>query len=439
LLKRRKQSQPDQSDFDSQQEQHVDDGQRLTKETQQDESVASEALSARLQAVMDRQTAQQNVPQKSTPQRQSKPAVAPKIKDKEPDEVQEADAGEQDHPLVSTHDTILKKSDEEGTPDVSAELEMQTRRIVDTFSTHQRRSRRHQATPSSLDLRDIAHRMRQEGTEFSPVGYEDDGFEDIASWNDDYENDAHPHQSMQEQPEEEAILFSIPNDLYGKLRKPGRLEILTSHDLADNASHGNGELSELLNDNFDYIDSFLQGADYQETGSIFVSSMGNERGQDVAVDVIREYAVQVGIRPVLITLSNQSDRYESIDRSSQHAHRDEADLDGSVSGLQEYDDYDVIRFVANQSLSVLDDGIHWSTRALESEHFAHLLELCKQSYGMVLIVAPKDQPQEEMDDVLDLFDATIVVLQQPDLDDQDLLDWQEWASETNGALILDCA
>ncbi len=308
----------------------------------------------------------------------------------------------------------------------------------DDFGGERTRARRQpgnrqrtQAERSRPSLRELASTQRKNTRSQSRVaGLSYNEFERPNPRHEAYGENVHPLYPSGPYESDDAILFGIPQNLYGKLRSQGRMEDSTIRNLADNVLRRNIELSALLKDNFNHIDSFLRSTERQKSRSVLLSSLASEKAQDLTADVLRDYAIQSGQRPVLVTLSDLSDRESRRNVDLQQ--------DEPWSGLQEYDDHDVIHFSVDYvQVSNLED-VHWSTRALESEQFANLMQICEQRYGLVLVVAPIDMPQEEMDEIGELFDAVIMVLDQTLLDHQDLSEWQDWAADASGALVLDC-
>jgi uncharacterized protein involved in exopolysaccharide biosynthesis len=294
-------------------------------------------------------------------------------------------------------------------------------------SRNRQRVQTERSRPSLRDLASTQHKNIRSQSRMVGLPYSQ--FERPDPRHETYGENVHPLYPSGPYESDDGILFGIPQNIYGKLRSHGRMEDSTIRNLADNVLRRNVELSALLKDNFNHIDSFLRSTEGQKSRSVLLSSLASEKAQDLTADVLRDYAIQSGQRPVLVTLSDLSDR--ELRRNS------DLQQDGPWSGLQEYDDHDVIHFsVGHIQTSNPSDG-HWSTHALESEQFAKLMQICEQRYGLVLVVAPTDMPQEEMDEIGDLFDAVIMVLDQTLLDHQDLLEWQDWAADAEGALVLD--
>ncbi|SNZ20661.1 GumC family protein [Cohaesibacter gelatinilyticus] len=289
---------------------------------------------------------------------------------------------------------------------------------------------RMQDEPNHPSLRNLGRSQRRNiGPQSHMRSVSDAEFGALNSHHEAYGENVHSLYPSGPYESDDGILFGIPQDIYGKLRSHGRMEDSTIRNLADNVLRRNIELSALLKDNFNHIDSFLRSSESQAFRSVLLASFSSERAQDLVADVLRDYAIQSGQRPVLVTLSEAPDRKQQGIAGVQE--------DDPWSGLQEYDDHDVIHFTVGPVHSFAHEDMHWSIHALESEQFAHLMQICEQRYGLVIVVAPTDLPQEEVDDMVDLFDAVIAVLDQTLLDHQDLSEWQDWAMDADGALVLD--
>ncbi|MCT4655757.1 MAG: exopolysaccharide transport family protein [Cohaesibacter sp.] len=225
----------------------------------------------------------------------------------------------------------------------------------------------------------------------------------------------------------DGFVFAIPPSALGKRPYGYGERGLTIRNLADNVLSRDVELSALLNDNFRELESFLHGTGTDGPASILVSSFSSADSQTLSADLLIDFAIEEGHRPILVTLSQAGQRRPS------HA-RGEGDW---FSGLQEYEDFDVIEFLPSLSAGPYPMGPDAASDVLFEQEFAQFIDLCKQNYDYVIVVAPQDLNEDDLDEMLPRFDLTMLVLDDAALDDEDLLEWQDWAYETGAGLVLD--
>ncbi|SNY91772.1 Uncharacterized protein involved in exopolysaccharide biosynthesis [Cohaesibacter sp. ES.047] len=187
-----------------------------------------------------------------------------------------------------------------------------------------------------------------------------------------------------------------------------------------------GLLDELVETNGDAIEHFIAKDLEQESVSLLVTAAQAGEGQTLTADVLREFAIDSGFHPVIISLKDRAEQAHKARSGSRAKPPDR------VARLQVYEEFDIIPFVTAKGIS----SAQGLTPALSKE-LGDLIALCRENYGFVILETRQIVDPEALEDLIDLVDTALLVLKDAELSDEDLEDWQLWAENAGVALVLD--
>ncbi len=203
--------------------------------------------------------------------------------------------------------------------------------------------------------------------------------------------------------------------------------IILSFKQADFDQDGEPDWDRLLNRQGDRLEAFLTEDHDSDKVSIFVTPAQVEGGQEVTTELLREFAIDAGYRPMIISLRHSGGQSLRNGQGRARAAR-------RAPAVQEFEEFDVIPFVAPARAG---QGRTVSVRV--ADEIANLVELCKQSNGFVILEAQNILDPASLEDLVSLCDASLLVLEQGQLRQNETEDWKLWAKESGVGLVLDQA
>ena len=178
---------------------------------------------------------------------------------------------------------------------------------------------------------------------------------------------------------------------------------------------------------------------YRETLVLFVTDYGEQRaisilvtapqsagGQQQTSDLLREFSIDEGFHPVVISLDDATRTASLAVQSDAHGQAVQA------TRIQQYEEFDAISFTA-----AFQTG---SNKRLTDTFFtqlADLVALCKENYGFVILETHKILDADMLAILVELTDASLVALDADALENEDLEDWRDWALESDARLVLE--
>ncbi|WP_319530535.1 GNVR domain-containing protein [uncultured Cohaesibacter sp.] len=184
---------------------------------------------------------------------------------------------------------------------------------------------------------------------------------------------------------------------------------------------------ELIETRGDAIEHFIGKDLEEETVSLLVTSAQPGDGETLVADVMREFAIDAGFHPVIISVRDSAERVHKAIRSSGSTKTPER-----VARLQVYEDFDIIPFVTAKGISS-EEGL---ASAVKGE-LRDLIALCRENYGFVILETRHILDPATLEDLINLVDCSLMVLKESELSGEDLDDWKLWAEETGVGLVLD--
>ncbi|WP_319567255.1 Wzz/FepE/Etk N-terminal domain-containing protein [Cohaesibacter marisflavi] len=192
------------------------------------------------------------------------------------------------------------------------------------------------------------------------------------------------------------------------------------------ASSGNSDLpsGSELNDFFEALNDFVNEKGDGDKPSMLVTSTQPGNGLDITTDMITNFAVDEGFRPVVISLQEQP--------------RLRQQMGGSVVSQQQnakvehFEAFDLIPFIGTAGFTDVE-GLDLQL----AQELSSLIDLCRETYGFVIVEAQQILTPNALEDLLDLVDCCLLVLESGELSPSEMDDWCEWSADTGVALIVD--
>ena len=208
----------------------------------------------------------------------------------------------------------------------------------------------------------------------------------------------------------------------------GKSVILTLPDLAGiNEDEEDNLFDDLVESSHDTLVAFVGKKMRNESVSLLVTAAQMGEGQSMTTDLVREFAIELGYHPVVISLQ---------DRAQKAQRRIQANATGfapaRMLSLQEFEDFDQIPFVNAYGLSD-DKGL---SVAVETE-LGNLIALCRDNYGFVIVETGHILDPDTLEDLVEMVDASMMVVQTDEMNQTDLDDWEAWAAAIEVGLVLD--
>lgn len=191
-------------------------------------------------------------------------------------------------------------------------------------------------------------------------------------------------------------------------------------------------LDAMLDSHQERLEQFLASGLAQDHLCLLVTAAQDGVRQDATSDLFREFAIDEGFHPVVITLQDQAN--SELSTPSMPARRKSGTVaqPERVARLQEFEGFDQIPFLVGSAL-LAEQGID---AELASE-LGSLLTLCKDRYGFVILETHQVAHPAVLEDLIQMADAAVLVLDEANLPMDELQDWQDWAEENAVGLVMD--
>nr|WP_321454579.1 GumC family protein [uncultured Cohaesibacter sp.] len=187
----------------------------------------------------------------------------------------------------------------------------------------------------------------------------------------------------------------------------------------EGASDGGNHLAQYA----DALDEFVFGEAEEESVSLLITAAQPGDGLQIASDMVIDFAVEAGFHPVVISLTDQPARTQQMGNG--------AKTPRSVAKVEQFPAYDLIPFEGASGLSRAQ-GLDLAL----AKELSELIDLCRETYGFVIIKPMQILNPNTLEDLLDLLDRCLLVLDSRELEKGDLADWRDWANECGAGLVL---
>ena len=183
----------------------------------------------------------------------------------------------------------------------------------------------------------------------------------------------------------------------------------------------------MLNKHQAQMEQFLAAHMVDDQVTMLITGAGQGEGTDATSVLFRDFAIDHGFHPVVISLCDQPEQHPRISGTSAVLAQPER-----VARLQEFEDFDEIPFVIGAALED-EEGL---TDELLQE-LASLLVLGKEQYGFVILKTDYGVTEAALEDLIASVDAAMIVLDGSSLALDVMPQWQEWASQNASGLVID--
>ncbi len=208
--------------------------------------------------------------------------------------------------------------------------------------------------------------------------------------------------------------------------QPSSSAVLVSMPYHD-ARHRDRLIDTMLDTHQERLKQFLATGLAQDQLCLLVAAVQDDVCQDATSDLFREFAIDEGFHPVVITLQDQIEG-----RMPAHRTGNAVAQPARVARLQEYEGFDQIPFLVGSAL-IEEEGI-----ADDLHHeLNNLLTLCKDRYGFVILETHQVAHPAVLEDLIKIADSAVLVLDEGNLQPDELQDWQDWAGENAVGLVMD--
>ena len=185
-------------------------------------------------------------------------------------------------------------------------------------------------------------------------------------------------------------------------------------------------LDRLVESNQDRIRAFVEASVGEEAACVLITAAQPGEAQDLTTDILREYAIDAGYHPVVISLQDQKHQPRQRMQATGAAARQ-----SRVAKLESFEDFDFIPFVNTSGLQS-SHGL----APVQVEELANLIALCKENYGFVVLETRQILGPDMLEDLMALVDVCLMVLETRTLDEEDLTDWKDWAYDAGVGLVI---
>ena len=179
-----------------------------------------------------------------------------------------------------------------------------------------------------------------------------------------------------------------------------------------------------LNDFFEALNDFVNEKGDGDKPSMLVTSTQPGAGLDVTTDMITNFAVDEGFRPVVISLQEQPRLRQQVGGSVVSQQQN--------AKVEHFEAFDLIPFIGTAGFADVE-GLDLQL----AQELSSLIDLCRETYGFVIVEAQQILTPNALEDLLDLVDCCLLVLESGELSPSEMDDWCEWSAETGVALIVD--
>nr|WP_321981629.1 GumC family protein [uncultured Cohaesibacter sp.] len=192
------------------------------------------------------------------------------------------------------------------------------------------------------------------------------------------------------------------------------------------ASSGHSDLpsGSELNDFFEALNDFVNEKGDGNKPSMLVTSTQPGNGLDFLTDQMTNLAVNEGARPVIISLQEQPRLRQQVGGSVVSQQQN--------AKVEHFEAFDLIPFIGTAGFTDVE-GLDLQL----AQELSSLIDLCRETYGFVIVEAQQILTPNALEDLLDLVDCCLLVLESGELSPSEMDDWCEWSAETGVALIVD--
>ncbi|WP_373236476.1 GumC family protein [Cohaesibacter celericrescens] len=207
----------------------------------------------------------------------------------------------------------------------------------------------------------------------------------------------------------------------------GSAVLLTLPDMREAEGDDEDLIDDLVAGYHEAIEQFLDKNLEEDNVSLLVTSAHSGGAQDITADILREFAIDAGFHPVVISIQDRRQNAQQVSHATGQSQAPER-----VARLQEYESFDLIPFVCSSGIS---NGA--GLAGMLSQELSSLIALCKENYGFVILETRQILDPDTLEDLMDLVDSSLLVLAEKTMTASDLQDWQDWASTVGVGLVLD--
>ncbi|WP_321337905.1 Wzz/FepE/Etk N-terminal domain-containing protein [uncultured Cohaesibacter sp.] len=179
-----------------------------------------------------------------------------------------------------------------------------------------------------------------------------------------------------------------------------------------------------LNDFFEALNEFVNERGGGDKPSMLVTSTQPGDGLNFTTDMVTNFAVEAGYRPVIISLQEQPKMRQQVGGPVASAQQN--------AKVEHFEAFDLIPFIGTAGFCDVE-GINLEL----AQELSSLIDLCRETYGFVILEAQQILTPNGLEDLLDLVDCCLLVLESGELSQAEMDDWCGWSAETGVALIVD--
>ena len=179
-----------------------------------------------------------------------------------------------------------------------------------------------------------------------------------------------------------------------------------------------------LNDFFEALNEFVNERGGVDKPSMLVTSTQPGDGLNFTSDMVTNFAVEAGYRPVIISLQEQPKMRQQVGGPVASAQQN--------AKVEHFEAFDLIPFIGTAGFCDVE-GINLEL----AQELSSLIDLCRETYGFVILEAQQILTPNGLEDLLDLVDCCLLVLESGELSQAEMDDWCGWSAETGVALIVD--